>query len=89
MVLYGKMIIETATNREYLSKERPRRTSGTARRARATRTLAYPYGALVLGPPNFGGLGPEGPIPFTEFRASGADMYGTLLHQILPFLVHV
>jgi len=53
------------------------------------RTPAYPYEAPVPGPPNFGGLGPEGPIPFTEFRASGADMYGTLTHRISPFLVQV
>jgi hypothetical protein len=39
------------------------------------RTPAYPYGALVLGPPNFGGLRPKCPIPFTEFKASRADMY--------------
>jgi hypothetical protein len=53
------------------------------------RILAYPYGALVLGPPNFGGLGPKGLIPFTKFRASRVDMYGTLTHRILPFWVHV
>jgi hypothetical protein len=53
------------------------------------RTLAYPYGALVLGLPNFWGLGLKGPIPFTKFRASRANMYGTLTHQIFPFLVHV
>ena len=37
---------------------------------RPFRTPAYPYGAMVPGPPNFGGLRP----------ASGADMYGTLTH---------
>ena len=41
-----------------------------------SRTPAYPYGALVLGPPNFGGLRPKGPILFTEFRASGANING-------------
>jgi hypothetical protein len=48
---------------------------GTRIQVSSSRTPAYPYGALVPGPPNFGRLGPKGPIPFTEFRASGADMY--------------
>jgi hypothetical protein len=48
------------------------------------RTLAYPYGALVLGPPNFGGSRPKCLIPFTKFRASRANMYGTLPHWIFP-----
>jgi hypothetical protein len=30
------------------------------------------------GPLNFGGLRPKCLVPFTEFKASGADMYGTL-----------
>jgi hypothetical protein len=33
-------------------------------------TPAYPYGALVPEPPNFGGLEPEGLIPFTKFCPS-------------------
>ncbi|KIM76235.1 hypothetical protein PILCRDRAFT_12984 [Piloderma croceum F 1598] len=49
------------------------------------RTLAYPYGALVPGPPNLGGLRPKGPIPFTEFRASGADMYGYAFPLSSPY----
>jgi len=41
------------------------------------------------GTTKFWGLRPKGLIPFTKFKASGADMYGNLTHWILPFLVQV
>jgi hypothetical protein len=53
------------------------------------RILAYPYGALVPGPLNFGGSRQKGLIPFTEFRTSRANMYSILPHQILPISVDV
>jgi hypothetical protein len=53
------------------------------------RTPANPYECLIPVPPNFGGLEPECPMQITEFRASGADIYGTLLHRIWGFLNHV
>jgi len=53
------------------------------------RTLANRYQGLILGAPNFGGLGPWGPMQITEFRASGARMYGPMLHRILVLWDHV
>jgi hypothetical protein len=39
--------------------------------------------ALVPGPLKFWGLRPKGPIPFTEFKASGVDMYFDLKLALL------
>ncbi|KIM75904.1 hypothetical protein PILCRDRAFT_13113 [Piloderma croceum F 1598] len=56
---------------------------------RDERTPANPYECLIPVPPNFGGLEPKCPMQITEFRASGADIYGTMLHRIWGFLNHV
>jgi len=57
--------------------------------ASLNRTPANPYECLIPVPPNFGDLEPECPMQITEFKASGADIYGTLLHRIWGFLNHV
>jgi hypothetical protein len=50
MVLYGKMVVKTATNRKCLSRERPWRTSGTTGRARATTPSTPPQMGMSAFP---------------------------------------